>query len=323
MYPISTIIHSIFFMNLNRKLNLKSNCISIRTINQNINMNNCLISIISSSENGGAISITSSYSLNINYTTFFLCISTSGNAGAIYFSLGLNISFYSICAFNCKSASGYYYQFSALHTKNNQKLDLISINNCSNLLGSRTVGFFYGNQTISNINISFNNNIQRSGIYYANPNSMFSNYCTFYNNTVSSFCCIYLQGKTGTISKSNIILNNSPNTNYGVVYVEDGNYCLNECIFDKNENIIIFVNSGILQLINCYYLTGSSSFSGLITDTLKFTKTNYQIHSIYFTFYCSYNILGNSPIHSKMIIKHPNFQIIYIISIIYITVISI
>ena len=47
---------------------------------------------------------------------------------------------------------------------------------------------------------------------------MFSNYCTFYNNSVSSYSCIYLVGKSGTISKSNIILNNSP-TNYGLVYV--------------------------------------------------------------------------------------------------------
>ena len=49
------------------------------------------------------------------------------------------------------------------------------------------------------------------------------NYCTFYNNTVSSYICIYLWGNSGNISKSYIIINNSP-TNYGVVTLWEGNY---------------------------------------------------------------------------------------------------
>ena len=46
---------------------------------------------------------------------------------------------------------------------------------------------------------------------------MFSNYCTFYNYSVGDYICIYLNSFTDTISKSNIILNNS-HTN-GVIYV--------------------------------------------------------------------------------------------------------
>ena len=52
--------------------------ISIKTKNQNINMNNCLISIISSNGNGGAIYINTELSLIINDTTFYQCISTNG-----------------------------------------------------------------------------------------------------------------------------------------------------------------------------------------------------------------------------------------------------
>ena len=71
---------------------------------------------------------------------------------------------------------------------------------------------------------------------------MFSNYCTFYNNYVRDYWCIYLQGNSGTISKSNIILNNSPS--YGVVYVEsEGNYILKKCTFDQNKDNLIFINS--------------------------------------------------------------------------------
>ena len=45
---------------------------------------------------------------------------------------------------------------------------------------------------------------------------MFSNYCTFNNNIVSSHKCIFLYRNSCTISKSNIILNNS-STDGGVV----------------------------------------------------------------------------------------------------------
>ena len=113
---------------------------------------------------------------------------------------------------------------------------------------------------------------------------MFSNYFTFYNNTVSGSRCIYLNGgNSHTISKSNIIFNNSHT--WGVVFVYEGNFKLNECIFDQNKNTLLYVNSGSLKLINCYLLTGSSSTHGRVTNSLISTNTNYYIYSIY---YCSY-----------------------------------
>ena len=110
-----------------------------------------------------------------------------------------NYRLFRICAVGCSALNR---QFAWLRTTYNQILDLISIYNCNNLNGYTTLIIWNGNQNISNINISYNNNRERSGIYYVNPNSMFSNYCTFYNNTVSSYICILLQGNSGTISKS-------------------------------------------------------------------------------------------------------------------------
>ena len=55
--------------------------------------------------------------------------------------------------------------------------------------------------------------------------------------------------------------------------------------FDQNKVILLYINSGTLELINCYYLT-SSSHSSLINST-----TNYYLYSIYSTYYCSYNYL--------------------------------
>ena len=116
---------------------------------------------------------------------------------------------------------------------------------------------------------------------------MFSNYCIFYNNTVGGNVYIYLEGNTGTSSRSNIIMNNSPSG--GVIYVTgSGNYTLIECIFDQNRNILIYVDIGILKLINCYYLTGSSSSHGPINNSLIFSNTKTYTHSIYFIYFCSF-----------------------------------
>ena len=287
---------TLFFFN--PTLILKSNCITSRAVNQNINMKNCLIKDISSNSNGGAIYIDTMLSININETTFYNCITTSGHGGAIYFINGLNINLFKICAVGCKST--FHYQFAFLKTSSNQILDLITIFNCSNLNGYVPLIIYNGNQNISNLNVSYNNNVVVSGIEYAFPNSMFSNYCTFYNNTASTDRCIYLNGNICTISKSNIILNNSPSTNYGVVYLYSGNIILKECIFDQNKDILLYANSGsTLQLINCYYLTGSSSIYGSVANSLIITNTNYYLYSIYSTYYCSYSNPKLNPTISK------------------------
>ena len=293
-------------------LNLKASCISSRTVNENINMNNCLIKDISSlSGNGGVIFINTELSLIINDTTFYQCTS-SGDGGVIYFINGLNINLFKICTVGCKSASTYCSQFALLQTNNNQIFDLITIYNCSNLNGYETLRLVYGKQNISNINISYNNNIYVSGVYYVNPTSMFSNYCSFYNNTVSSFSCIHFCSNVGTISKSNIILNNSPS--FGVVFVEIGNYILKECIFDKNKNILLYVGSvSTMQLNNCYFLTDSSSTYGSITNSLIITNTYYYLYSIYSTYYCSYSNLKLNPTISKTIFRTFSFTFIIII----------
>ena len=136
---------------------------------------------------------------------------------------------------------------------------------------------------------------------------MLVNYCTFYNNIVSSDKCILLSNTSCTISKCNIILNNCPNNNSGVIFVKTGNFNLLECIFHNNENILLYVNTGTLQLINCYYLTGSSSSYGSITNSLINTISNIFQHSIYFTYYCSYIFIGNSSVSTKNIFKFLNY----------------
>ena len=274
-------------------LYLKSTCISYRNVDKDIFMNHCLFNNFFSTFDGGVIYISSTYSLNINDTTFYQCIS-SGNGGAIYFTNGLNVQLFRICAVGCKS---YYGQFAWIQTHHNHILDLITINNCGNTSGTNTLIVYYGNQNISNINISYNNVLWISGIIYYYLNSMFSNFCTFYNNTDSyAYGCIYLSGNKGTISKANFILYDGPI----VVYANSGDHNLFECIFDQNKNILLSANSGsTLQLNNCYYLTGSTSTIGSIINLLIPTSTDYLLHSVYSTFYCSY--YNNEPTISNTI----------------------
>ena len=103
------------------------------------------------------------------------------------------VQLFRICGLYCQGSNSYHFAYFNVNS-DFQIFDLITLNNCSNLYGYRTLGILYGNQNISNINISYNNNIQISGIYFENPNSMFSSHCTFYNNTVKDYSCIYLHG---------------------------------------------------------------------------------------------------------------------------------
>ena len=273
--------------------NLKSSCINSRSINENIIMKDCSINFISSSSNGGVIYIASSYSLIINDTTFYECFTNSGYGGVICFESGLNILLFKICASNCR-AYGNSHQFAYIRSNNYQLLDHVTINKCYNSsIGSTTLTLKSGNQNIFNTNNSYNNNIRLSGIYYNIPQIMSSNFCTFYNNTVKDYWCILLDDRSCTLSKYNIIHNNSPS--YGVISTWDsGNYILTEFIFDQNQNILFYSLSGTtLTLNNCYYLGGSFAKYGSVTNILINTISNYYQHSNYLTYFCfSHNLFN-------------------------------
>ena len=175
----------------------------------------------------------------------------------------------------------YKYQFAYLDSAT-YILDLITIYNCGNSKGSSNLLLQSGTQNIFNINISYNNNRFRSGINFASPTSMLSNYCTFYNNTAHDSICISFYRYTGTISKSNIILNNSPSN--GVVYVGAGVYNLSECVFVQNQNILLYVFSGMLRLNNCFInhlsnsITTNTKTAPIFYPTLITSITNsYQL----------------------------------------------
>ena len=268
-------------------LNLNSNCITNRTINENIELENCLINqLFLSNGEGGAIYIIKSCHLLVYDTTFSQCmITNNGCGGAIYFQNGLDVNLFRVCASSCRA---YHNQFAQIITNNNLFLELNSVSKCYNHTnyGMTPITLFNGNQSISNTNISNNCNFENSGISFEFPNNLISNYCTFFNNTVRDFVCISLYGNSGNINRCNIINNNSPIRGIICVY-EKGFYFLTECIFDNNINVLLYIFSGNLTLNNCYYLSGSSSTHGYISNNLIITKTNFYSFENYNTFYCS------------------------------------
>ena len=271
---------------------IKSNCLNSKINNQNIWIQNCLISIISSVGDGGAIYISGNYDLFINDTTFYQCISISGQGGAIFFYNGLDFQLFRICGFNCHAGINKPFQFSWSYTFKNHILDLNSISKCSNeSTGTQTLQLEYGKQKINNINMTFNYVIYVSGIVYFIPTSMNNDYSTFYNNTSSSHVCIHPYGKSGQILKSNIINNISPI--YGVIGGwNSGIYTFLDCNFFGNLNILIYINSGSISLINCsinhdiYKITTLSGLNPYIFP-LNTTISKFHSHDSYKTFFCS------------------------------------
>ena len=305
---------------------LKSTCISTRVENENIDIKNCLIMLLSSDDHGGAILINSpGFNVIIDDTTFLYCYSKWGG-GAIFIVQCFLIKLSKICAMNCKSDS---WQFGLCGCTGNQSFELISINKCSNNSdGIWTMVINDGNQIVTNINISSNFNIIASGIVYSKSLSMISKFCSFYNNSAFSRVCIAVIGEDNgetsfdQIEYSNIILNNSPT--YGVFSIGSNSYCiLYKCIFNNNENILFYIEQGSITLNNCFInhfpsnITTNGTLLPLFIPNKILTLTKHYIHDIYSTYYCSYtseldSIMKSSDISMKIILLSLSFVIIII-----------
>jgi len=241
-------------------------------VDKNINISNCYFSRSSSySGHGGVVYVTaSSYSLNINNSMFYNCVCSSWG-GAIYF-ISSNSSLRMICAHRCSCGASLRGHFAYLHASQVNQVEYLSVSNCSHT----TSGFYSiclnsGDQSFFNTNSSMNNAIQYSGIYISSPSSFTGSLCTFSNNKVSEYICIYFYSSSGTISMSyaNIVHNNSPS--YGIVFVTAAFPKMMYCIFKYNQNTLFWVWSGSLEVSHSYIYHSASSFS---TSTAVSTSNN-------------------------------------------------
>jgi len=75
---------------------------------------------------------------------------------------------------------------------------------------------------------------------------------------------------------SNIIQNNSPSS-YGVIYSEVGSLKIHYCIFNMNQNTLISVSTGTLELSHCHI-----SHSGFVSTGIDNSLTKKQTYQIWF-----------------------------------------
>jgi len=230
-------------------------------LDKNINISQCFFSrYLEFSGRGGVISVTvSSFSMNINLSMFYSC-SCSENGGAIFFS-SLNSYLIMICVSRCSASSEAH--FACLIASQVNQVEYLSISNCSHTTsGYYSFRFVNGNQIVDKSNSSMNNAREVSGIFISSPSSLSSLHCTFSNNKVSDYRCIWFYSSSGTISMSfaNIVHCNSPSW-YGIVSVFGvGSRKMMYCIFQNNQNCLFCVDEGSLE-VSRSFIDHSGSFS--------------------------------------------------------------
>ena len=239
-------------------------------VDKNIDISNCYFSrVLSISEDGGVICVYEDFfSMNIEYSMFYHCVSSS-DGGAIYFSSS-NASIRMICANSCAASYGH---FACFYLTQMNQVEYLSILNCS-----QTTSSYYsfllqkGDQRVVNTNSSMNKAIWVSGIRINNSSSFISSHCTFSDNLVSDKVELffYSYSEKNNISYTNIVQNLSPSS--GVVFITGaGTLKMMYCIFKNNQNYLFCVDSGSIEVIHSFIDHSSSSFS---TSTTVLTTTN-------------------------------------------------
>jgi len=243
-------------------------------VDKNINISNCFFSRYSSySGNGGVIYVSaSSCSMNVNYSIFYNCV-CSNHGGAIFF---YSSSSYlrMICANRCSCGTSSGCHFAYFVASQVNQVEYLSVSNCSHITsGWYSIILESGDQRVDNTNSSMNNAYVYSGIGISSPSSFTSSHCTFSNNNVSHSICIEFYSTSGTISMSydNIVHNNCPTSNFGVVEVSgEGSRKMMFCIFKNNQDTLFCVNQGSLEVSHSF-IDHSGSFS---TSTAVSTSNN-------------------------------------------------
>jgi len=280
-------------------------------LDENINISNCFFSRSSEySGDGGVIYVNSGfYSMNISYSMFYNCF-CSLKGGAIFFSSS-NSYLRMICANSCLASS--YYHFSHLKASFVNHLEYLSLSNCSHSSCWYSVDLDSGNQKVENTNSSMNNALWASGIAFQYTSSSMCSFCTFSNNEVSYGICIYLYSTSGTISISyaNIVENNSPSL--GVVFVDGGgSRKMMNCIFQNNQNYLLCVATGSLEVSHSFI--GHSIFSFSFSKSVSCSQNNsfsyqktYQIQ-FFKSIFCNaqFPVPVPSPVSTVLAIQTPN-----------------
>jgi len=263
-----------------------------------ININNCFFSRLSQfSGYGGVIYASGSYSMLVSSSMFINCLSSDG--GAIYFLSPVSF-LKKICANQCYASS--HYHFAYIRASEQNEIMYLSLSSCSlEKYGFNSIYLSSGNQSFTYSNSSMNKAYQTSGISIANPSSFTSSHCTFSNNRVQNGVCIEFYFNSGTMFFNNIIDNNSPS--WGILLVYGGTPKIYYCIFDLNQNLLFYIDTGSLEVSHCF-LYHTLIFSPLASISMSNNNsiTKQQTYQIQFFIsqYCYADIplLEQTPMNS-------------------------
>ena len=302
-----------------------SDLLSNQRLYSNINgifkINNCFfIRTTIFSGNGGIVLIENKSSQFQIVESIFSYISITGSGGAIYFNNNLNnvhSTLNKVCGDHCNTGYSGEGQFSYILVNND--INSFNIINDNSIMKSSPFinnGYDiyylkYGNQTINNLNSSFNNNRVHSGFSTYFPNFLNGIFSTFINNSASSHNCISFNGNFQKYWRySNILYNDSP-VYEGVINNWSDTVFLSNCIIKFNKDILFHCQKGTFYITNCsiiHLFTFKSTYSTaqIITNDLIF-----QTFSTFnFNYYC--DLKQNGTIPKMLNIKYFSFIIIFI-----------
>jgi hypothetical protein len=260
-------------------------------------VSNSLFKQCSSSNNGGALSCSSSVTyLLVESSSFFSCKTSSSYSGAIYFyntnsgECVLN----KLCGNDCCSTvSSSFGQFARIYVKNavsnKNYVDYSSITRCvnENSNSCQTLLLYYGKIFCPSVNLSMNKCYYRSAIS-CNPFSDSSSaicslsYSSFADNSASGYNCIHFNndGAKYEMKSCNIIRNTQVDLNSEGTIRLWGNMLIEDSCILENTATYTFNPAGtsyIFTLSNCTVDKTTISAGSLI---IRNTITKSFIHAL-------------------------------------------
>ena len=234
--------------------------------NNNINISNCIF--LRNNEFNGQGGIIYVYnkeiSLFINDSIFLYC-SAKNEGGSIYFNSNFQTSICflnNICSFKSWTLIGYG-QFGYIQA-NKFFFIFSTLFKCNSDIFSSSYSTFrpnYGNQTISNINISHTVLKHMSAFEFIDPIVLRASFLTIFNNSaVPSTIILFVGNNDNKIEYLNCINNKSPD--YGVIDTWDSSqtFIISNSIFINNSYYLFSSRS------NCYMSINNCIISHSIND---------------------------------------------------------
>jgi hypothetical protein len=243
--------------------------------NTGVYVSNCLFTSFTSSNHDGALYCTSTYLL-VESTSFFSCKTSSGNAGAIYFSNGNGqCVLYGICGYDCTTSNSYNSHFAYIYVYNSVSsknyVNYSSISRSENLNAWYTLQLYYGNIRCPSVNMSMNKYYGRSIYCYPYPDSYSVTcsltYSSFVDNYAAQYTCVFLWQNPVyfEIRSCNIIRNTQASLGSEGTIATCGNLFVDDsCILENKATYTLYQGSSNYRIFISNNTIDSTSNNGYL-----------------------------------------------------------